>query len=205
MPLEGPLERRLRALAVRYGVGNAQILRMNMSKQTKKANAFVIGIGKTHRIVVGDTLVENFTPEEIEFVVAHEIGHYVAKDTWRLIALGELSAAATLFGSYLSVGTAKPKQLRKPRTLAKIQFTAVAISQMLRPAISAYSRSREWAADRFAARATNAPATGASAFRRLRDQNLSEDEQPAWFEFIFSTHPSLRARIAALESAAPAP
>ena len=78
-PIEGPLEQRLRALAARYGAGDAEILRVDMSKQTKKANAFVTGIGGTHRIVVGDTLIEHFPLEEIEFVVAHELGHYVPR------------------------------------------------------------------------------------------------------------------------------
>ena len=82
-PLTGPLEVRLRALATRFGVGDAEILRMDMSRQTKKANAFVAGIGSTHRIVLGDTLIDKFEPDEIEFVVAHELGHYVTRDTWR--------------------------------------------------------------------------------------------------------------------------
>jgi len=202
VPLEGPLEQRLRALAARFGVGDAQILRMDMSKQTKKANAFVIGIGRTHRIVVADTLIDHFTPEEIEFVVAHELGHYVSKDTWRFIAVGQLAAGAAIFAARAALGNAPPEQIARPGTLAKIQFIAGALAQVLRPAIAAFSRSREWSADRFAVRATNDPLTGASAFRRLRDQNLAEDEQPAWFEFLFSTHPSLKARIAALEGAA---
>lgn len=202
VPLEGPLEQRLRALAARFGVGDAQILRMDMSKQTKKANAFVIGIGRTHRIVVADTLIDHFTPEEIEFVVAHELGHYVSKDTWRFIAVGQLAAGAAIFAARAALGNAPPEQIARPGTLAKIQFIAGALAQVLRPAIAAFSRSREWSADRFAVSATNDPLTGASAFRRLRDQNLAEDEQPAWFEFLFSTHPSLKARIAALEGAA---
>lgn len=198
-PLTGPLEQRLRALAARYGVGDAEILRMNMSKQTKKANAFVIGIGNTHRICVGDTLIENFPEEEIEFVVAHELGHYVSKDTWRMIAMAQITALAILFGAYL----ADRDEGTGPLKLARIQLWATILSQFLRPAISAFARSREWAADRFALQTTQRPFTGASAFRRLRDQNLAEDEQPAWFEFIFSTHPSLRARIEALEESSP--
>ncbi|HEV3154197.1 MAG TPA: M48 family metalloprotease, partial [Candidatus Baltobacteraceae bacterium] len=201
VPLTGELEKRLRALASRYGVGDAEILRVDMSKQTTKANAFVIGIGKTHRIVVGDTLIEHFTPEEIEFVVAHELGHYVSRDTWRLMAAGQLAAMAAIFGAYAALGNVSSEDLRRPRLPAKVQFVAMAIAQILRPPLSAFSRSREWAADRFAVAATNEPATGASAFRRLRDQNLAEDEQPAWFEFMFSTHPPLKARIAALENA----
>jgi STE24 endopeptidase len=209
-PLTGPLERRLRALAERYGVGDAEILRMNMSKQTKKANAFVIGIGNTHRIVVGDTLIEHFPDEEIEFVVAHELGHYVSKDTWRMIAISQIASMAILFGAFfLEQPSSRSGAVQRAqggnadtRKLARIQLWATLLSQLLRPAVSAFSRSREWAADRFALQTTNAPRTGASAFRRLRDQNLSEDEQPAWFEFLFSTHPSLRARIDALESSA---
>ena len=81
--MTGSLEERLRALATRFGVGDADILRMDMSRQTRKANAFVTGIGRTHRIVLGDTLIDGFEPSEIEFVVAHELGHYVSKDTWR--------------------------------------------------------------------------------------------------------------------------
>ena len=198
-PLTGPLEQRLRALASRYGVGDAEILRMNMSKQTKKANAFVIGIGNTHRICVGDTLIENFPDEEIEFVVAHELGHYVSKDTWRMIAMAQITALAILFGAYF----ADRDEGTGPLKLARIQLWATVLSQFLRPAISAFARSREWAADRFALQTTQRPFTGASAFRRLRDQNLAEDEQPAWFEFIFSTHPSLKARIEALEESSP--
>lgn len=198
-PLTGPLEERLRKLAARYGVGDAEILRMNMSKQTKKANAFVIGIGNTHRIVIGDTLIAHFPDEEIEFVVAHELGHYVLKDTWRMIAVSQVAAMVTLFGAFALNGTRTTQN--DTRQLARIQLWSTVLSQALRPALSAFARSREWAADHFAVRATQAPRIGASAFRRLRDQNLAEDEQPAWFEFIFSTHPSLKARITSLEGA----
>ena len=197
-PVTGSLEERLRALAARYGVGDAEILRMNMSKQTKKANAFVIGIGNTHRIVVGDTLIEHFPEEEIEFVVAHELGHYVSKDTWRMIAFGQIAATAILFCAFVLDEKRATDDTRK---LVRIQLWANLLSQVLRPAMSAFARSREWAADRFALETTRAPGIGASAFRRLRDQNLAEDEQPAWFEFIFATHPSLKSRIEALEQA----
>jgi Zn-dependent protease with chaperone function len=72
--------------------------------------------------------------------------------------------------------------------------------QLIRPGLAAFSRSREWAADRFALSATDNAAAGASAFRRLRNQNLAEDEVPGWYEFFFGTHPSLGKRVAALEA-----
>jgi STE24 endopeptidase len=199
-PVTGSLEERLRALAARFGVGDAAILRMDMSRQTRKANAFVTGIGRTHRIVLGDTLIGAFPEAETEFVVAHELGHYVNKDTWRLIALGELLAIVLFIASNAAVSEAEREELRD-RPLLGLRLYAIMMlaTQVLRPLLFAFSRSREWAADRFALAATRDAASGASAFARLRDQNLADDDPPAWYEFFFSSHPSLRARIAALE------
>lgn len=195
-PLRGPLEVRLRALASRFGVGDAEILRMDMSRQTKKANAFVAGVGSTHRIVLGDTLIDAFESDEIAFVVAHELGHYVSRDTWRMIALAEGVTAALL----VLVG-ARLRDDRSRDSLLLLRIAAWLGAGMLaiRPAINAYSRSREWAADRFALATTADPRSGAAAFRRLRDQNMAEEEPPAWYEFLFASHPSLGKRIDALE------
>lgn len=201
-PILGPLEERLRRLAARFGVGDAAILRTDMSRQTRKANAFVTGIGRTHRIVVGDTLIAAFPDNETEFVVAHELGHYVNKDTWRIIGVGEL-LATTLFFVANAAASEEERIGLKDRALliARIYAIMLVATQLLRPLLFAFSRSREWAADDFAIAATQDPAGGASAFRRLRDQNLADEDPPAWYEFFFASHPSLRARIAALETA----
>lgn len=199
-PMSGRLEGRLRALAARYGVGDAEILRMDMSRQTKKANAFVTGVGNTRRIVLGDTLLQHFTDDEITFVVAHELGHYVTKDSWRMIAASTFFATSVFSAASVLVRNDVREQPDDPVTLTRIFFWFTALSQVGNPALAAFSRSREWAADRFAVTATRAPQDGSAAFRRLRDQNLAEDEQPAWYEFLFSTHPSLKARIAALDA-----
>jgi STE24 endopeptidase len=201
-PVTGSLEERLRALASRYGVGDAAILRMDMSRQTRKANAFVTGIGKTHRIVLGDTLIEAFPENETEFVVAHELGHYVNKDTWRLIGLGEVMAFVLFLVSNASISKKEREELHdRPLLIVRLNAAMIVATQALRPLLFAFSRSREWAADRFAIAATTDAAGGASAFRRLRDQNLADEDPPPWYEFFFSSHPSLRARIAALEEA----
>ena len=196
-PLEGPLEERLRRLASRFGVGDAAILRMDMSRQTKKANAYVTGLFGTHRIVVGDTLLKSFPDEETEFVVAHELGHYVAHDSWRLCAFGTLVAGMTFWLSNLAM---PPRERAYDRSdaLYRLYVRMALISALLRPVLFAFTRSREWAADRFAVATTRAPLTGCAAFTRLREQNLAEDEIPAWYELLFSTHPSLGKRIAAL-------
>jgi Zn-dependent protease with chaperone function len=199
-PLTGALEERLRRLAARFGVGDAAILRMNMSKQTRKANAFVTGIGTTHRIVLGDTLIEAFPENEIEFVVAHELGHYVNKDTWRTIALGEALSLALFLIANASSRRERDELKGTALLVARLYAVMLIATQALRPLLFAFSRSREWAADRFAIAATHDAPGGAAAFRRLRDQNLADEDPPAWYEIFFASHPSLRARIAALEA-----
>lgn len=203
-PLQGALEQRLRRLASRYGVGDADILTMDMSRQTRKANAFVVGVAQTHRIVLGDTLVDKFPQDEIEFVVAHELGHYVARDVWRLIALGDAVAGALFFTANALYGPRSGMRDR-PIVLARLYAAMLLVTQALRPLLFAFTRSREAAADRFAAAATGDPAAGAAAFRRLRDQNLAEDELPRWYEIFFSSHPSLKSRIGHLEATPPDP
>ncbi|MGH7736626.1 MAG: M48 family metalloprotease [Candidatus Tyrphobacter sp.] len=198
-PLAGELEVRLRRLASRFGVGDADILTMDMSRQTRKANAFVVGVANTHRIVLSDTLIDKFPHDEIEFIVAHELGHYVSRDVWRLIGVGDLVAGALFFIAN-ALGGPRDGMRDRPLALARLYATMVVATQALRPLLFAFSRSREVAADAFAAEATQDPASGAAAFRRLRDQNLAEDEVPRWYEIFFSSHPSLRSRIDGLEA-----
>jgi STE24 endopeptidase len=157
-PVVGSLERRLRELAARFGVGDAAILRMDMSRQTRKANAFVTGIGRTHRIVLGDTLIEHFPENETEFVVAHELGHYVNKDTWRMIAVGELLALTLFLFANAAASSEERERLHdRPLLIVRIYALMLVATQALRPMLFAFSRSREWAADRFAIAATRDP------------------------------------------------
>jgi STE24 endopeptidase len=198
VPLEGGLEARIRDLAARYGAGGASILRFDMSRQTKKANAFVTGVFGTQRIVLADTLIEHFTDDETMFVVAHELGHYVRRDPWLSIGIGTVFLAATIGAAKAALGPG-----RGVSTLtdgARFAFYASLVSTCGGPLMAAISRAVERRADVFAVEATDDPHSGASAFRRLRDQNLAEDEQPKWAELLFSSHPSLRSRIARLEA-----
>jgi STE24 endopeptidase len=200
--LDGPLEERLRKLAARYGAGNADIFRFDMSRQTKKANAYVSGLLGSHRIAIADTLLQSFSDDEIEFIVAHELGHYVARDTWTSIALGSLAATALIFAGR-ALALPKGEGVASIRGLARFSFATQMLTALLGPLLAAGSRAIERRADRFALAATGHPEWGVAAFERLRDQNLAEDEQPRWVELLISTHPSLRSRIAALREATP--
>ena len=198
-PIDGPLERRLRALATRYGAGDATILRVDMSRQTEKANAYVTGLFGSKRIVIGDTLLGHFEEPEIEFVVAHELGHFVTGDVWRSVAAGTGAAALVFFGAS-AVADGGKRSLASASGLGRLFFAASLIALSIGPAMAWFSRSRECAADQFALEATRDPQGGIDAFRRLRDRNLAEEAVPLWMEVLFASHPSLRSRIRMLES-----
>ena len=204
VPLEGPLEARIRELASRYGVGNATILRFDMSRQTKKANAFVTGVFGTERIAIADTLLDEFADDETLFVVAHELGHYVKRDPWVSIALGTALTALPLLVGNTVVRRTTGRDAGDVSTAMRLGFYLSVGQLAALPVANAFSRMIERRADRFAIAATNDPASGVRAFRRLRDQNLAEDEGPKWSELVFASHPSLGSRIAALENAAAA-
>jgi Zn-dependent protease with chaperone function len=198
-PVDGSLERRLRALAARYRAGDAQILRVDMSRQTEKANAYVTGLFGSHRIVIGDTLISRFPEPAVEFVVAHELGHYVSGDVWRSVVLGTGAAGAIFFGTQ-ALADRGVRPLSSATGIARLLFVASILGMAAGPLLAAFSRARERAADRFALEATSDASAGIAAFNQLREQNLAEEEQPRWMELLFSSHPSLRRRIESLEN-----
>jgi STE24 endopeptidase len=202
IPLEGELEQRIRALASRYGVGGATILRFDMSRQTKKANAFVTGVLGTERIAIADTLLDEFADDETLFVVAHELGHYVKRDPWVSIALSTALTALPLLLGTKTVRDTTGKDVASPSTAMRLAFYMSIGTLFAMPIANAFSRMIERRADRFALAATSDAMSGVRAFRRLRDQNLAEDQGPKWSELLFSSHPPIGSRIAALEAAA---
>lgn len=199
-PLRGTLEERLRRLAERYGVGDADIFRFDMSKQTKKANAYVAGLLGTHRIAIADTLLDGFSEDEIEFVVAHELGHYVARDTWTGVVVGSIAVSGLLHAAN-ALARRRNEEIATLAGLHRLSFWLQLLGAGIGPLIATGSRWIERRADRFALSATSRPDWGIAAFERLRDKNLAEDEQPRWAELLISTHPSLRSRIETLRAA----
>jgi STE24 endopeptidase len=204
-PVTGELERRIRELAARYGAGNASILRFDMSRQTKKANAFVTGVLGTERIALGDTLVSAFPTDETLFVVAHELGHYVRRDPWLGIALGTGMLAVTLLAADALLRRTTRRGLDSAAQGARLAFYATLVQLALLPLGNATSRAMERRADRFALAATGDPAAGVRAFRRLGEQNLADPEPPRWAELLFASHPPLASRIRDLERATVTP
>ncbi len=198
------LAERLLKLAERAHTRVRGVYKFDMSRRTKSANAALTGIGKTRRIILGDTLINEFTPDEIEAVLAHELGHQVHRDIPVLIAFGTLS---TLVGFYLA-------SLAMNWAVAAFHFNGVsdvaafpALALVLglygiitSPIDNAVSRWRERMADEYALSATGKHEAFASAFIRLANQNLGEVDPEKWVVFMFYSHPPLAERIAMAKS-----
>jgi Zn-dependent protease with chaperone function len=194
---------RLMNLAKRSGTYVRGVFKFDMSKRTKQANAGLTGLGNTRRIIIGDTLLNEFTLDEIETVMAHELGHQVNKDIPTGILFGSLT---TLVGLYLvsvvlNWGVAYFNFEGVADIAAFPLFVLVLglYGLITMPIENGYSRWREKRADEYALRLTRNGAAYASALRRLANQNLSEAEPEAWVEWLLYSHPALGKRIAMAE------
>jgi STE24 endopeptidase len=191
---------RLLDLARRANTKVRGVFKFDMSRRTKAANAALTGIGNTRRIVLGDTLINEFSTDEIETVLAHELGHHVHRDIPVLITLGTLSTTLSLFLASLALnwairyfGFTGPADVAAFPALGLI-FGAYGLITM--PLENAVSRWRESMADDYALQATGKKEAFASAFTRLANQNLGEVDPEKWVVFMFYSHPPLGERIA---------
>ena len=190
---------RLMKLAERANTKVRGVFKFDMSKRTKSANAALTGIGNTRRIILGDTLINEFTPDEIETVLAHELGHQVHRDIPFLIVFGTVM---TMLGFYLA-------SLAMNWAVRYLGFNGVsdvaafpalglilgAYGLITMPLENAVSRWRESMADDYALQSTSKNEAFASAFTRLANQNLSEIEPEKWVVFLFYSHPPMGERI----------
>src|SRR5512139_459706 len=190
---------RLLALARRANTKVRGVFKSDMSKRTNAANAALTGIGNTRRIVLGDTLINEFSTDEIETVMAHELGHHVHKDIPFLIAFGTLSTTLSLYLASLALNWATgyfgfngPADVAAFPALGLI-FGAYGLITM--PIDNAVSRWRERMADDYALQSTGKKEAFASAFTRLANQNLGEVDPEKWVVVMFHSHPPLGERI----------
>ncbi len=198
------LIQRLTALAERAGTRVSGVFRFDMSKRTKAANAALTGLGSTRRIILGDTLLNEFTADEVEVVIAHELGHHVHRDIPMGIAVSTILALVGLYlASLVLDGGARALGFSGPADIAALPLFALtlgAFGLITLPLNNAYSRWRERRADRYALEATGKPAAFINAFVRLANQNLSDVEPERWVVIVFYSHPPIQERIAAAQS-----
>ncbi|MFA6469054.1 MAG: M48 family metallopeptidase [Bacteroidota bacterium] len=206
-PLEdSPLKSKIQALAKSTSMIVEGIYAFNLSKSTKKANAAFTGIGKSKRILLGDTLLHSFSEAEIETVFAHELGHYFHGHIWKGIMVGTISI---FVGLYLT-------SLAYEATLSLFGFTAITqlaalplltvwlgiYSLITSPLGNVLSRKHEFEADRYAVEQTKNTSAFISTMNKLAEMNLADREPHPIVEFLFYSHPSITKRIHAVEQRA---
>lgn len=193
------LRERLVTLAEAAGTRIEGVFQIDMSRRTKEANAALAGLGKTRRILLGDTLLESFSADEIETVLAHELAHHVHGDIPIMIT----AQAVLNFGAFYLVsgglGAAlAPLGLSGPADPAGLPLIALllgAFALVTMPLTNGFSRWRERLADEYALNLTRKPQAFMSAMRRLANQNLAEADPARWVVWLLASHPPLRERI----------
>jgi STE24 endopeptidase len=191
---------RLRRLARRAGTRIQGVYSFDMSRRTRAANAALVGLGKTRRILLGDTLVDEFTTDEIETIMAHELAHHVHNDVPLGLFVGTALEFATFFlaAQFLQIIANRLPfdSLADPAGLPFLGLFFGMTGLISLPLGNAYSRWREAMADDYALKVTNKPRHFASAFTRLANQNLAEADPSRWVRWLLASHPPLKERIA---------
>jgi STE24 endopeptidase len=195
------LRRRLVVLSERAGTRVRGVYRWKLSEKSKKANAALTGLGATRRIILADTLLDNYTAEEIEAVLAHELGHHVHRHILKSIFV---QAAITLFGFWAAnwvlhyaVDQQMFEELSDFADLPLLALVSVVLSFLLMPALNAYSRFNERQADRYAFESISSVEPFITSMNKLAEQNLAERTPSKWVEWFFHSHPAISRRLAA--------
>src|ERR1700680_1616791 len=199
------LKQRLVHLGERAGTRVRGVYKWNLSEKSKKANAALTGLGSTRRIILADTLLNNFSPDEIEAVLAHELGHHVHRHILKSIGM---QAATTFVGFWAAnwVLHYAVDRLHMFETLSDfanlplLVLVSTVLSVLLLPALNAYSRYNERQADRYAFQSIAAVAPFISSMNKLTDQNLAERSPSRWVEWFFQSHPAISRRVDAAEA-----
>lgn len=202
-PLEdGELAERITALAAKAGAHVSHIYTIDMSRRTVAANAALTGIGSTRQVLLGDTMLREFSLDETETVVAHEFGHHVHGDIWKGLVAEVLGGWIGLFllwrlvqPAFLAAGLGSVAELANLPLLLLLGEVA---SLAAMPVANAISRHYEAEADAFAARTSRMPERYGDALYRLARQNLSELWPPRLVEILFYTHPAIGRRMQAI-------
>ncbi len=193
------LRARLLSLASRAGARVLGVYEWGLGKETRKANAALTGLGSTRRILVSDTMLAEYSDDEIEVVLAHELAHHVHGDIWK----GLLFETALMLVGFYAVSLVLPGavsllHLRDQADIAGLPLLLLVsggVAVLLMPMAHAISRAHERRADRFALALTKNPGAFVSAMRRLGAQNLAEEAPSRIVQWLFYSHPPVAERI----------
>jgi len=200
IPLENTeLKERLLKLSKGCGVGVKDVFEIHLSKDTKKANAAVAGLGKNRRILLGDTLLDNFSDEEIEAVFAHELGHIRLWHTWKILGFGSIASLACFYLTYLlfeaGISLFGFDHIYNIAAFPLLALVLMALGLILMPMQNGYMRLLEKQADMFALSHIQNKQCFASAITKLGEQNLSDPSPGKLVELLLYTHPPITKRL----------
>jgi len=198
------LKQRLVKLSENAGTRVRGVYEWKLSEKSKKANAALAGLGATRRIILADTLLENYSPDEIEAVLAHELGHHVHKHIVKSIVL-QVGISFVGFwvvaqGLAYAVDREMFLSLHDFASLPLLVLMTTVMSFLLMPVMNAYSRQKEREADRYCFKSIAKIAPFITSMNKLADQNLSERQPSRIVEVWFHSHPPVSKRIAAAEA-----
>jgi STE24 endopeptidase len=198
------LKERIMVLSKNAGLNVTNVFKFNMSKNTKKANAAFTGLGKTKRILLGDTLLANYSNDEIETVIAHELGHYKKKHILKNVFISTIFSFLTFYlisKTYLlSLPFFGFSSITTISALPLLALWGLLIGLLITPISNAISRKFEYEADAYAIRTTNKREAFINTLDKLTDQNLGDREPRPIVEWFFYSHPSIKKRIQALQN-----
>lgn len=196
---EGVMKERIASMLKRLGLERMEIFTLNESSRSRSANAFVTGIGGRKKIVVFDNLLTSFPADEVNSIVAHELGHYLKRDTTQSMVIGALMAYATAYVLEITLRVTTASGLlysrMDPMLLLWFVLAAGIFQFALSPLMNLYSRKREANADLFSLELTGDPAAFISSEKRLCDMNMMEERIGVLRKVFFATHPSTVERI----------
>lgn len=197
------LESRILGLAQRAGIPGSRVYQVDKSVDTRTVNAYVTGFGTTKRIVLWDTLLDQLEPDQVAFVAAHEMGHFVLRHVLTLIAVATFlvtgsfyvvhRAAGKLIGRY--AGRFGFAQLSDLASLPLLLLLGGLVLFAATPLVLAFSRHQEHEADRFALELTRNNRAGATTFVRLQEENLRVPRPGPLYRLWRGSHPSLGDRV----------
>lgn len=194
------LKSRILKLSSNVDMNIENIFQFNMSKNTKKANAAFTGLGKTKKILLGDTLLNEFTSDEIETVLAHELGHYKHKHIIINLVISTITSFLTFFLLSvlykLSLSWFNFTNITEISALPILSLWGMLIGLVQSPLTNILSRKHEYQADEYAVKATKKKDIFIGTLSKLTDQNLGDKDPHPFVEWFFYSHPSVKNRIA---------
>lgn len=201
LPIENEkLTASLEKILSRGGLRSSGFFKEDMSRQTKKENAFLAGLGRTRRVVLGDNLMDNMTIPEIESIIAHEVGHYKKKHIWKNIVIGTLQQLMVFYLLDLAMKSIFPQFLSSatwnltffPVFAVMLGFISLLLFGPLNNALSRYFEKQ---ADLYSLKGIENKRAFMTAMAGLADRNLSNAYPQWWVKFLYYSHPPIGERL----------